>query len=394
MSETNQELERARGAVKTLCDVAILSAVPTVTYVTGYQVPHTIGPINAAAYSSAFAVFMTHDTPTWLAAAAFDAGQAQAQSRFDQLLTFSVFDSFEPTNPRESYLQAVHTALEQAGVSRVGTLGIEGRTLPYHVVTSIQETFPQIKLVEIGDALERVRYVKTPREIELLRRAAHIGDEGQRALGKLVQTAGHSEFELWAGVIERMSAAAGHDVIVIGDLATGPRTTVNNNPGGPRNRVTAPGDGVYMDISTRENGYWSDCTNAYIVGNLEPTAHQAKYIRVSQEAFDAGLSALKPGVRASDVWAAANRVYEKYGIEMPHYMGHQLGTTVNELPRLVPHDHTLVEANMVFTLEPGAYEGPGGTFGIRSEKIAWVREDGAELLSEFDWGISLGGTNV
>lgn len=387
MIAENQELTRARAAIKSLCDIALVTAVPTVTYVSGYEVPHTIGPVHAAAYSSAFAVFMTRDAPTWLAAATFNAAIAREQSRFDHLLTFSVFDSFQPTDPRRSYLDAVRGALQQAGLARAGTLGIEGRTLPQHVAAFIADTFPHVKLVEVGHLLERARFVKTPREIELLRRAAHIGDVGQRALGKFVQTAGHSEFQLWAGVIERMSAAAGHDVIVIGDLATGPRTTVNNNPGGPRNRITEPGDGVYMDISTRLNGYWSDCTNGYIVGGGEPTALQKKYIRVSQQAFDAGLAALKPGVRASDVWAAANTVYSRYGMEMPHYMGHQLGVTVNELPRLVPHDHTLIEPNMVFTLEPGAYEGPGGTFGIRSEKIVRVTESGAEPLSEFEWGI-------
>ena len=72
---------------------------------------------------------------------------------------------------------------------------------------------------------------------------------------------------------------------------------------------------------------------------------------------------------------------------MPHYMGHQIGATVNELPRLVPYDHTPIRANMVFAVEPGAYEGPGGDFGARSEKMVWVTETGPEILSQFDWGI-------
>jgi Xaa-Pro aminopeptidase len=42
---------------------------------------------------------------------------------------------------------------------------------------------------------------------------------------------------------------------------------------------------------------------------------------------------------------------------------------------------------MVFSVEPGAYEGPGGTFGARSEKMVVVREDGPEVLSKFEWGI-------
>jgi Xaa-Pro aminopeptidase len=174
---------------------------------------------------------------------------------------------------------------------------------------------------------------------------------------------------------------------VSGELVTGPRTTSVNYPGGPRDRVTEPGDGALMDISQRFDGYWSDCTNTHVIGGIAPTEHQKKYARASQAAFEAAYGALRPGALASGVWAAANAAYEKHGLAMPHYMGHQIGATVNELPRLVPYDHTPIQANMVFAVEPGAYEGPGGTFGARSEKMIWVTETGPELLSQFEWGI-------
>jgi len=90
---------------------------------------------------------------------------------------------------------------------------------------------------------------------------------------------------------------------------------------------------------------------------------------------------------ACEAWAAANAAYAKHGMEMPHYMGHQVGIVVNELPRVVPYDHTPIQAGMVFSLEPGAYEGPGGTFGARSEKTVLVTESGPEVLSQFKWGI-------
>jgi Xaa-Pro aminopeptidase len=72
---------------------------------------------------------------------------------------------------------------------------------------------------------------------------------------------------------------------------------------------------------------------------------------------------------------------------MAHYAGHQIGVTVNEFPRLVPYDHREIEAGMVFSVEPGAYQGPGGTFGARAEKMVLVTESGPEILSTFQWGI-------
>ena len=191
---------------------------------------------------------------------------------------------------------------------------------------------------------------------------------------------------MYAEIIARMQQAAGHEIPVSGELVTGPRTTTVNYPGGPLDRVTEPGDGALMDISQRVDGYWSDCTNTHVIGQ-EATAHQIKYARASQAAFAAAAENLRPGKLASEVWAAANAAYAQHGLAMPHYMGHQIGATVNELPRLVPYDHTPIQANMVFAVEPGAYEGPGGAFGARSEKMVWVTETGPEILSQFEWGI-------
>src|SRR4029077_6947460 len=125
-------------------------------------------------------------------------------------------------------------------------------------------------------------------------------------------------------------------------------------PGGPLERVTEPGDAALMDISQRVDGYWSDCTNTHVIGGVAPSETQVKYARASQAAFEAAAGLLRPGKLASAVWSAANAAYEKHGMAMPHYMGHQIGATVNELPRLVPYDHTPIQANMVFAVEPGA----------------------------------------
>jgi Xaa-Pro aminopeptidase len=386
--DDNEELARARAALAEAgCDLALLSSVTNVTYVSGFEVPLPVGVSAAVPYAPPFALVSVRDSGTWLATSVFHTAQAQRESRLDHLLTFAGFDSFQPSDPRASYLEAVRAALQQAGITGSGRLGVEGRALPYGAAALIAREFPQAQLIEIDEALDSARSIKTAREIERLRRAAHIGDVGHRTLAELVQTAGRNEFDMYAEIIAAMQQAARHEIPVSGELVTGPRTNTVNYPGGPLDRVTEPGDAALMDISQRVDGYWSDCTNTHVIGGVTPTETQKKYARASQAAFAAAADRLRPGQLASDVWAAANAAYEKHGMVMPHYMGHQIGAAVNELPRLVPYDHTPIQANMVFAVEPGAYQGPGGTFGARSEKMVWVTETGPEILSQFDWGI-------
>lgn len=282
---------------------------------------------------------------------------------------------------------ALRIALTQAGAAnRKATLGIEGRYLPHAAARLLATEFPGLVVIDVEAALQRARLIKTDREVGLLRRAAAIGDIGHRALATLCQTAGQNEFEMWAALTSQMFRAVGHDIPVVGELVTGPRTCTVNYPGGPRDRVTAPGDAALMDISQRIDGYWSDCTNTHVIA-AEPTAHQRKYARASQDACESAMAALRVGNKASDASNAAEAAFAKHGLPMAHYTGHQLGVTVNELPRLVPYDHTPLQAGMVFAVEPGAYEGKGGTFGARSEKIVLVTESGPEILSQFTWGI-------
>jgi Xaa-Pro aminopeptidase len=316
------------------------------------------------------------------------AAAATAHSQLGELLIFDTFDGFVAKDSRASFLARVGEALRQAGLSSgAATLGVEFRSLPYGLGALLAADFPNIRLVDAGPALQEARMIKTAREIGLLRRAAKIADIGHIALAELVREAGRNEFAIWAELTSRMYRAVGHEIPIVGELVTGPRTRTVEYPGGPRDRVTEPGDAALMDISQRIDGYWSDCTNTHIVGGVAPTDEQRRYARASQEACEGAMAALRPGARASDAWAAAEAAFQRHGLTSAHYAGHQIGAAVNEPPRLVQYDHTPIAAGMVFAVEPGVYQGPGGSFGARSEKMVLVTEQGPEILSDFAWGI-------
>jgi Xaa-Pro aminopeptidase len=230
------------------------------------------------------------------------------------------------------------------------------------------------------------RWIKTEREIGLLRHASRLSDVGQITLASLCSEAGRNEIDMWAEIAASIYKEEGRDIMLSGELVTGPRSTTVLYPNGPRDRRTEPGDAALMDLSGRVNGYWFDCTNTHVIG-AGATKEQSRFARASQDACEAAVAALKPGAKASDAARAAEQAFAKHSLPMAHYAGHQIGVTVNEFPRLVPYDDSIIQAGMVFSVEPGAYQGPGGTFGARSEKMVLVREDGPEVLSRFEWGI-------
>jgi Xaa-Pro aminopeptidase len=378
-----EELSRTRAALKLRgVDIALLSSIANTTYVTGIEIPIPLG----AGFEMTYGPWLALVTQEGAALVApHGAGAATEQFGYERF-GFDGFDSFNPTDGAGTYASSLTAALKAAGGARRGTLGIELRSLPVVARTAIEAALPGWEIVDVEPALNKARAIKTDREIALLRRASAVADVAHNTLAELCQSAGKTEFEMFAEISKRAFAQAGRDVPLTGELVTGPRTNVVAYPGGPRTRTTEPGDAALMDLSGRVDGYWFDCTNTHVI-RAEPTAEQIRYARASQAACDAGMAALKPGAKASDAAAAAEAAFAKFGLAPAHYTGHQIGVTVNELPRLVPYDHTTIEAGMVFSVEPGVYQGPDGNFGARSEKMVRVTESGPEILSTFSWGI-------
>jgi Xaa-Pro dipeptidase len=132
-------------------------------------------------------------------------------------------------------------------------------------------------------------------------------------------------------------------------------------------------------------GYWGDSCNTVVFGQ-KPGVDQARYMRAAKECFETAIAAIRPGIRCSELSAGIQAVQARHGVTQTTYFGHQIGVTVNEHPKLIPTDTTLIEAGMVFCVEPGAYAGASGTTGARFEKTVLVTEKGPEILHTFPWG--------
>ena len=371
-SERLAEALREHGA-----DGALLASFEDVCYATGFEVPPPIDAGAAFAYGPTLALVTADGRTTLLAPSAY-AARAEEQSRADETVLVPTFGHFERVDAEREFLAAVRAAL---GTVDGSALAADLRTLP----AVLTDVLAGRRVIDARPILRRARLVKTPHEIGLLRAAAAAADAGQEALLALAQP-GTNELEVMGEVITRVERHAGQPVPWAGELVTGPRTGVVRYPGGPVDRELEPGDTALMDLSLRLNGYWADCCNTLVVG-AEPSDEQLLYFRAARAAFDAAVAARRPGTPARAVHAAAEAAFREHGFEPAHYTGHQLGTTVNEDPRLVPYDDTEVEANMVFDVEPGAYGGSEAGTGARTEKIVLGGEGGAEVLSRFRWGM-------
>jgi Xaa-Pro aminopeptidase len=134
-----------------------------------------------------------------------------------------------------------------------------------------------------------------------------------------------------------------------------------------------------LDQGAILRGYCSDMTRTVYLGRASSRIRRMYHaVLHSQEVAKA---AIKPGVTAGAVDAAARDTLKKYRLDrfFTHSTGHGLGTEVHEMPRLARGEETVLEKGMVITVEPGVYvEGLGG---IRIEDDMVVTASGAESLT-------------
>lgn len=385
---SNLELERAQAALKdSSADYALLTSGENVTYVSNFEVPVDFGANATLAQGPTLALVGARDATAALLVSNANVSGAQAQSNDFDIVSYEPVNWFEPIDGQANFLNSLRQILKQAGLENGRVkLAIEEKSLPTLLLRLIAEEFPQVELSDASAPLFAARRIKTERELEQLRFAAEVNRLGHEELLRACQQAGKNEFEMWSAVIRAMEQKTGHPLMVFGELVTGTRCNSVNYPGGPKDVVTKPGDLALMDMSPRVNGYWSDCTNTIVIGGVEATATQKLYGVAAREAFHAAADSLRPGKRAKDAYFAAEATFTKHGLKIGHYAGHQIGVSVNEPPRLVPYDETVVEAGMVFSIEPGSYEGPQGSSGARMEKTIIVGTSGNELLCDFPWG--------
>jgi len=258
---------------------------------------------------------------------------------------------------------------------RIGIAG--GEIVPHHLMVSLQERLPRATWIPADDVMLGVRAVKSPLEIEVMRRAARISglmhEEALRAL-----RSGAREFDV-ASRAHAVAFAEGADSLAFDSaVATGPLAGLKHCA--PTDRVMEPGDMVFLDMAATYHGYCADVSRSTVVGT--PSAEQRRFLDTGLAMFDAALAKAAPGVSVQDMIAAARAIAERAGYEadyMPKGFGHGLGCSLFERPSLRPSTTAVLEPGNVFALEPMLIRTNFGTACI--EETVLITPKGAEALS-------------
>jgi Xaa-Pro aminopeptidase len=232
------------------------------------------------------------------------------------------------------------------------------------------------ELVPAGGVVEELRAVKDAGELDRIRAAARIADDALR--GVLDRgLAGRTERAVALELEHEMRLAGAQalafpSIVAAADHGSRPHAEPRDVPIPDRVLVT-------VDWGARVDGYCSDCTRTFAVGELDEEARES--YELVRRAQARALEAVAPGRGARELDAVARDLIDAagHGEHFGHPLGHGVGLEVHEEPRLSRKSEATLRPGNVVTVEPGVYV--PGRFGVRIEDLVVVTEGGREVLS-------------
>jgi Xaa-Pro aminopeptidase len=311
----------------------------------------------------------------------------------DRLMTVeeSVFEAFSKLK-RGLAIAADRIGFEQ--VDAFDPASYAPHVLRGGAVRLLRRTFPSATLAPADELLAEMRTIKTPAELEHIRRACQIAAQAFQKGSRLLE-AGMTEAEAAAACRISLSSCLGNfDPVRRCDGFVHCMSGVNSEKAfGPysrsRSRKLELGDLVILRCHSYADGYWADITRTYHIGPMDERRQRA--FGAVFEARDAALAAMRPGARAADVDRAARDVMESHGFgaAFKHSAGHGAGFAAADhaaRPRLHPKSDDVLQPGMVLKLEPGFYLENYG--GVRKADMIAITENGAEVLTPFHWALA------
>ena len=267
-------------------------------------------------------------------------------------------------------------ALVASVVPKATRVAVGDMMVALHVL-GLRHALPDAEQVLAGPIVRELRMRKDAEEVAALRKAGAAIDRVHARMAEFLRV-GRTESEVGAdiaaAIVEEGHTTAEFVIVGSGPNGASPHHSLSD-------RVIEAGDVVVIDIGGPvAEGYCSDSTRTYVMGEPRDTDVLETYA-VLQRAQRAAVDAVRPGVAAQDVDAAARSLIADagFGEFFIHRTGHGIGLDVHEHPYIVAGNDLPLEPGMAFSVEPGIYQ--PGRWGARIEDIVVVTEDGVEALN-------------
>ena len=272
-----------------------------------------------------------------------------------------------------SYTAAINELIEQDGVR---TIALEDETLTYAEYTK-WATALHATVMRLEDSIARLRVTKEDDEVEKIVAAQRIAEQALEEVMNDIRV-GVTEKEIAARLTYLMLHYGAENMSFDPIVVSGANSSKPH--GVPTEKTIAAGDFVTMDFGCIVDGYCSDMTRTVAVGHV--TEEMQRVYDTVLNAQLAGIACCKAGVSGREVDGAARRVIEAagYGDAFGHGFGHGVGLEIHEAPTASSRADALLPAGSILTAEPGIYL--PGKFGVRTEDMLYVIEDGCINLTE------------
>lgn len=339
-------------------DGVALNPGPSLTYFTGLHFHLSERPV---------VVFFTPSGAPTLVLPEFESRKVENLDYELQTVTY--------TEDIKTWAAAFKQASQAAGL-QAAKLGVEDRAFRLLELRLLESAMPNAEFINAVDTIGKMRMYKDPAETSAMQAAA---DTAQNALEAILPNikAGVTELEIASELIIQLLKLGSGELPFQPIISTGPNSA--NPHANPSQRILAEGDLLIIDWGAGVEGYFSDITRTFGIGEVEEEFSQI--YQIVKDANAAARAAAAPGVTCGDVDKAAREVIEAagYGEYFTHRTGHGLGMEVHEEPYMRAGNSMLLEPGMTFTIEPGIYIPDRG--GVRIEDDMLITPDGAKSFT-------------
>jgi len=341
-------------------DAMVLNAGPSLTYLTGLHFHLSERPV---------AFFFLPGRVPLIVAPELEAGKVKALPNPMQAYLYG-----EDTGSWPGTFRAAARAARLSGAR----VGLEPRRLRVLEMDLLEPAAPDAFFLSAQECLASLRMCKDQAEIAAMRQAVQVAQQALLAALDSFQP-GIGERELAAELtLQILRHGSDPELPFSPIVASGPNSA--NPHAFPSSRAIQAGDLLILDWGASVDGYFSDLTRTFAVGEIDSDLEQVA--RTVADANAAARAASNPGTAAGAVDSAARRVIELSGYAdfFIHRTGHGLGLESHEEPYITSGNALPLQPGMTFTIEPGIYL--PGRGGVRIEDDMLITGSAGESLSD------------